>query len=133
MNAVDTNVLIYANDSRDPRKQEIAATLISRLDDGILLWQVACEYVWVARKLEDFDGRAAAQHLEDLTEVWRVVVPNWQVHSSALDLTLKHGMPWWDALLVASALEAGVQRLYSEDFSHGQQIGPLSILNPFWV
>jgi predicted nucleic acid-binding protein len=44
MNAVDTNVLFYAHDSRDPTKQKIAAEVIASLTDGALLWQVACEY-----------------------------------------------------------------------------------------
>lgn len=29
MNAVDTNILIYVNDSRDPGKQAIAASLVA--------------------------------------------------------------------------------------------------------
>jgi hypothetical protein len=40
MNAVDTNVLFYARDPRDPRKQQIAVRLVSTLADGALLWQV---------------------------------------------------------------------------------------------
>ena len=54
MNAVDTNVLIYAHDPRDQRKQNLAATLLSSLSDGVLLWQVACEYVSASRKLAAF-------------------------------------------------------------------------------
>jgi len=45
MNAVDTNILFYARDSRDGRKQQIAVELIASLVDGALLWQVACEYL----------------------------------------------------------------------------------------
>lgn len=45
MNAVDTNVLLYAHDSRDPAKQTIAIALIESLTEGILLWQVACEII----------------------------------------------------------------------------------------
>ena len=45
MNAVDTNVLIYARDPRDSGKQEKARTLTSNLTDGALLWQVAREFI----------------------------------------------------------------------------------------
>jgi predicted nucleic acid-binding protein len=38
MNAVDTNVLIYVNDSRDPGKQTIAASLVANLTEGVLIW-----------------------------------------------------------------------------------------------
>lgn len=44
MNAVDTNVLIYVHDPRDPTKQETASFLLDSLTDLALLWQVACEY-----------------------------------------------------------------------------------------
>jgi predicted nucleic acid-binding protein len=52
MNAVDTNVLIYVNDPRDPMKQRIASSLVATLSDAVLLWQVACEYLAASRKLE---------------------------------------------------------------------------------
>ena len=37
MNAVDTNILIYVNDPRDPLKQKIAASLIPSLTEGVLV------------------------------------------------------------------------------------------------
>ncbi len=37
MNAVDTNILIYVNDPRDPIKQGIAISLVSALTEGVLL------------------------------------------------------------------------------------------------
>ena len=52
MNAVDTNVLVYLHDPRDRNKQAAAAALVSSLTDGVLIWQVACEYVAAARKLK---------------------------------------------------------------------------------
>jgi len=52
MNAVDTNILIYVNDPRDAIKQGIASSLIASMTDGVLLWQVACEYLAASRKLE---------------------------------------------------------------------------------
>ncbi|WP_146003501.1 PIN domain-containing protein [Fischerella thermalis] len=51
MNAVDTNILIYVSDPRDPAKQTMAASLVSSLTDGVLIWQVACEYLAASRKL----------------------------------------------------------------------------------
>ncbi len=38
MNAVDTNILIYVNDPRDPQKQAIAGSLISSLTEGVLIF-----------------------------------------------------------------------------------------------
>ncbi|MCC7355682.1 MAG: hypothetical protein IT330_18225 [Anaerolineae bacterium] len=52
MNAVDTNVLLYAHDPRDAAKQMKTISLIRSLDNGVLLWQVACEYLAASQKLE---------------------------------------------------------------------------------
>ena len=52
MHAVDTNVLIYAHDPRDAAKQATAVSLMQSLTPGVLLWQVACEYLSASHKLE---------------------------------------------------------------------------------
>ncbi|PYJ67707.1 MAG: hypothetical protein DME76_14590 [Verrucomicrobia bacterium] len=44
MDAADTNVLLYVHDPRDVTKQATASNLLQSLSDGVLLWQVACEY-----------------------------------------------------------------------------------------
>ena len=52
MIAVDTNVLIYACDRADPRRQKVAALdLVTNAEEGVLLWQVACEFISASRKL----------------------------------------------------------------------------------
>ncbi len=84
MNAVDTNVLIYAHDPRDPQKQSTATSLIQSLTDGVLLWQVACEYVAASRKLGPlgYDMQAAWQDIADLQTVWTSILPTWDVHDT---------------------------------------------------
>jgi len=51
MIALDTNILIYACDKADLKRQQIALDLVSNASDGVLLWQVACEFVAASRKL----------------------------------------------------------------------------------
>src|SRR6266478_6037106 len=52
MIALDTNVLIYACDKADLKRQQVALNLVSCSSDGVLLWQVACEFVAASRKLK---------------------------------------------------------------------------------
>jgi len=50
----------------------------------------------------------------------------------ALDVRERYGFSWYDSLIVAAALVAGCQRLYSVDLQHNQLIeGQLRIVNPF--
>jgi predicted nucleic acid-binding protein len=73
MTALDTNVLIYSCDKANPRRQRQAIDLIASTEDGVLLWQVACEFVAAClecgvRRLysEDLPGRRAPEPLEIL-------------------------------------------------------------------
>jgi hypothetical protein len=72
VNAIDTNILLYAPDPRDQLKQETAVELIQSLADGVLLWQVACEYLSASRKLEIMGyGRSRAwEEITLLAKVW---------------------------------------------------------------
>lgn len=133
MNAVDTNILIYARDPRDLIKQGTAIHLLTDLDDGVLLWQVACEYVSASRKLAVF-GYDQSQALADLTDLrgaWKTLLPTWNVIDKAESLLRSYSLSFWDALIVAACLEGGVTRLYSEDFDASVQGEGLEIINPF--
>jgi hypothetical protein len=85
MNAVDTNILFYARDPRDSRKQKVAVELIASLSDGALLWQVvATEFISASRKLERF-GYAPGHALADILSLrrsWTTLLPDW----AALDI-----------------------------------------------
>lgn len=133
MNAVDTNILIYARDPRDERKQATAGALLSSLSDGVLLWQVACEYLAASRKLEQFgyDRSQVVADLADMRRVWQTILPSWHVLDRALSLLTRYRLSFWDSTLIAACLEAGVTRLYSEDFDASAQAEGLEIVNPF--
>lgn len=50
MNAVDTNVLVYACDARDPERRDRVRAIMDGLPAPVLLWQVACEFIAASRK-----------------------------------------------------------------------------------
>ncbi|MGD9855323.1 MAG: PIN domain-containing protein [Planctomycetaceae bacterium] len=133
MNAVDTNVLIYAHDPRDPAKHSTADALIQSVPDGVLLWQVACEYLAASRKLAPlgYDSQAAWQDIIDLRTVWTSILPSWSVHDASRDLMDRFSLSFWDALIIAACLDADVERLYSEDFDAYSDVDGLEIVNPF--
>jgi predicted nucleic acid-binding protein len=49
----------------------------------------------------------------------------------ALVLARDHTLAFYDALIVAAAIEAGCETLYSEGMQHGRSVGGLTIVNPF--
>jgi predicted nucleic acid-binding protein len=49
----------------------------------------------------------------------------------ALAIHIRYKLSWYDSLIVAAALEAKCDVLYTEDLQHGQRFGDLVVMNPF--
>jgi predicted nucleic acid-binding protein len=133
MNAVDTNILLYVHDSTDPVKQAKAARLVGTLTPAVLFWQVDCEYVAASRKLAPLGFRQedAWKQLKLIAVHWPLVRPSWDQLLRTETLISTHSLSFWDALIIAAALESGVTTLYSEDFGGIGPIHGLTVVNPF--
>ena len=133
---LDTNIFVYSFDQSTPHKTEGADHLISRAvttGKGVISYQVVQEFFNVAyRRFPE------PMHLEQAEQfLTSVLRPLWTVHSSpalclrALQILERFRLQWYDALIVAGALEAKCGILYSEDFQNGQKFDDLEIRNPF--
>jgi predicted nucleic acid-binding protein len=133
MIAFDTNILIYSCDRSDPRRQRRAFDLLAAAEDGVLLWQVAVEFVAASRKLasQGFTSTDAWARLREFMDVLTIVVPSPKVFDYAQSLHEKEGVSFWDAMIIAACIDCGVKTLYSEDLP-GTTIkeGPV-VVNPF--
>jgi predicted nucleic acid-binding protein len=128
MNAVDTNMLIYAHDPRDAGKQRIATQLVNSLVDGALLWQAACEYVAASRKLAPYGLFAVdAYDVLALRQVGTCLLPTWHIYGRAGRIMSNSGLAWWDALILAACAEFSVKRLYSEDVGRLRMVAGVEI------
>ena len=132
MIALDTNVLIYACDGSNPQRQKQAADLIDEAADGVLLWQVACEFVAASRKLsgQGFTAADAWNRLADFQALFPLVQPGPGVLQHARELHASRGVSFWDAMILAACAEAGVEILYSEDIP-GLILASPKVVNPF--
>ena len=58
--------------------------------------------------------------------------PDGDLLEAAWSVQARCAFSWWDAMIVAAALQAGCDTLLSEDLQHGQVIdGGLTLVNPF--
>jgi predicted nucleic acid-binding protein len=135
MNAVDTNILFYAKDMRETVKQPIAESLIQTLLDGVLIWQVATEYIAITRKLEPlgYNRKKAFDDLRLLRSAWKTILPSWAVLDRAENLINRYSVSSWDALIIAACLENGVTKLYTEDIADNFRKEGIEIINPFQI
>ena len=133
MIAVDTNVLIYACDQSDPRRQKIALDLITASTDGVLLWQVACEFLSASRKLskQGFTPAQAWNRLAEFQDLLPLVLPTAANLARAKELHVSRGAALWDALILAACAEAGVEVFYSEDVPGFEGFENVRVVNPF--
>jgi predicted nucleic acid-binding protein len=57
-----------------------------------------------------------------------------EIHETGLALAERYGFSTYDAMIVASAVHAGCDTLWSEDMQHGMALSEgLRIMNPFRV
>lgn len=133
MIALDTNVLLYACDRADPKRQQIAIDLIANSRDGVLLWQVACEFVAASRKLtaQGFTASDAWNRLGEFLNLFPLVLPTPGVLTRGEQLHATYGISFWDAVILAACAEAGVTIFFSEDVPGHPPLGALRIVNPF--
>ena len=124
----DTNILVYA--FLDTEKRSRALEVLS--EGGVISVQVLNEFTNVARKKHQrtwLDIEAALEVIHDrLPDVVPIAA---QTHAAAIALARDHGFAFYDALIVAAAIEAGCDTLLSEDMQDGRMIGGLAIRNPF--
>jgi predicted nucleic acid-binding protein len=132
---VDTNILVYAHDSSAGHKHDKARWLLGDIwarRTGCLSVQVLQEfYVTVTQKVaKPLKAESAAQIIADLA-TWEVYAPNANDVLDAIQIQKRFQLSFWDAMIVAGALQLGCQILWTEDLSAGQVLENVTITNPF--
>ncbi len=133
---LDTNIFVYSFDRSSAAKSRRAQQLIRQAvasRKGIVSYQVVQEFFNVAlrRFAQPMTIAEAEQYLGSVFRPLLAVQSSPALISEALRLTDKHRLSWYDALIVAAAIEGGCAVLYSEDLQDGQRFGDLNIENPF--
>lgn len=131
---LDTNVLVCAYDRSDPRKQRIAQGLIHRALDGEIATssQVLGEFAaTLLHKLTPPVKPAnLAVLLESLSSIYLVPLDR-DVVLRAVKAHAQYGVHFYDGMIVATAERGGCRKIWSEDFSAGQEYFGVTVENPF--
>lgn len=132
---IDTNILLYSisRDQAELRKRERAIEILEE-DDLALSAQVLQEFYWQATKAT---RRSAVprQTAVSLIATWSrfpVQEISLDIVNAALEICDRYQLSYWDSAIVAAAHALGCGELLTEDMNHGQRIGSLSIVNPFY-
>ena len=130
----DSNILVYYADESDLRKQAIATALIKDAIDsgnGVISTQCLQEFYNVVTKKMLCDKEKAKEMVQmfaDNLPVTKISVP---LILSAVDISIKNKLSFWDSLILCAAIHTGCTTLYSEDLNHRQIVEGAKIQNPF--
>jgi predicted nucleic acid-binding protein len=124
----DTNIVVYAQQPN--AKGEAARELLAQ--GGFVSVQVLNEFASISQRKFGRSWGEIAEAINDVTAMTEAPVAlSLDLHAAARTLAEKNGLSFYDALIVAAALEAGCSVLLSEDMQHGRRLGTLTIRNPF--
>jgi predicted nucleic acid-binding protein len=130
---VDTNVLLYSYDRRDPVKHLKSGEWVDHLwasGMGRISWQV----------LHEFYSNVIRKAGVPVAEARDAVIGFAPWHPGGADFDLvqrawywmdRAQLSYWDALIMASAHRQGCRWLLSEDFQHGRDYEGVRVINPF--
>ena len=125
----DTNILLYVA-SGDPAKADRAEQLIGA--GGIISVQVLNEIASVARRKMRLSWAETHEFLGMIRGLLPVRTITVAIHEAGLVLAERHALQIYDAMIAASALDAGCETLWSEDMQDGLVLDDrLRIVNPF--
>lgn len=131
---LDTNVLAYAVDPRDPAKRERARqcmTAVEATSTVVISTQVMLEFHSVLTgklRMEPAQSRALVQATSMRYEV---VTLTSDLIMRGLDVHIIHRLSHWDACIIIAAAAAGCREILTEDMQHGALIEGVRLRNPF--
>jgi predicted nucleic acid-binding protein len=131
--SLDTNLLVYAIDSQAGIRHELAKQIIERAvrRDCCLTLQAVSEFYSVVTRKRVLPRQEAGAQAGDWLALFPCVAASASSVRSALSEATAGRASYWDALLVATAREAGCAVLLTEDLGDGSELGGVRIHNPF--
>lgn len=129
----DTNLFVYSvsHAPEDAAKKAAAERLIADTDFALSL-QVVQEFVntCLSKSRLGTTSESVAATVEFLLS-FPYVSTTPDTIRTAIRLQKRFQIKYWDAAIVAAALELGCHTIYSEDLNHGQDYGGARVFNPF--
>lgn len=125
----DTNVAVYCLDADATRRAKALAVMRSH---PVISVQVVNEFLSVVLRRGRLPRETVIRLVRILMNRCEVMSVTRQTVETALYLGDRYQVSHWDSLIIAAALAAGCDTLFSEDLQHSQIFnGHLTVVNPF--
>ena len=129
----DTNIFFYSIDVSEPEKHRLARQLIAlahplRVPIPLQVLSELCNSI--SKRRPHLLGRAQAT-VDAARRFFDIVPADVDDIPEALFAHQEHGLPFWDAMLWATARRADCSLLLTEDLQDGRILGGVTFRNPF--
>lgn len=112
-------------------KKQIAVQLLT--DRSICMsTQVVNEFIWITSAKYRVDMKLLSDVAKNLFLLYRMDIVDDRTIATAIEVSLRYRLSYWDSLIVSSAMKLNCPTLYSEDLQHKKVIEKnMTITNPF--
>ncbi len=125
----DTNILLYLLSSDSKKADWVSSNL---QQSNVISVQVLNEFTSASLRKIKISHAELDEFLDLFTSIFSVMKLDMETFNTGLMISRQYGYQHYDSMIIAAALEAGCERLYSEDMQHRQIINKkLQIVNPF--
>ncbi|MCE7506587.1 PIN domain-containing protein [Polynucleobacter sp. IMCC30063] len=125
----DTNTLLYLLSSDSKKADWISSNL---QQSNVISVQVLNEFTSASLRKIKISNAELDEFLDLFTSTFNVMTLDVETFNTGLMISRRYGYQHYDSMIIAAALQAGCERLYSEDMQHRQIINKrLQIVNPF--
>ncbi len=130
---IDSNIWLYAFiETQNADKSSIANSVIQNKDISIVVsTQIINEVCVNLIKKADFSEEKIRELIGNFYNKYDVIGIEREILFKSSKMREQHNFSFWDSLILASALYAGAENLYSEDMQDGFVIEKTKIINPF--
>jgi predicted nucleic acid-binding protein len=130
----DSNILIYAIDSRGDARHRVAASALARaIRDraAVVPLQALGEFYHVTTRKLGLARATARRFVDGWARTTRVEPYGEDDLGAAMRACEDHGLSFWDALIWAVAERTGAAFLVTEDLQPGRRLGRVTFIDPF--
>ncbi|NLK45551.1 MAG: PIN domain-containing protein [Treponema sp.] len=130
---IDTNILVYTLDSKDPRKQAKARGIMRKvvnMHQPVISTQVLKEFYVVATTKMKADRIIVKNIIHNFSNI-EIVQNDLELIEQAIDISVISQLSFWDSLIIAAAEKAKCKYIFSEDLNSGQTFRGVMVVNPF--
>jgi predicted nucleic acid-binding protein len=130
---IDSNILVYTLDEKEPDKQKKAISIIDNLvfhEVPVVSTQVLQEFYNISTTKLKLDKVYVKNILYKYRRM-EIVQVDFDIINQGIDISILNRLSFWDGLILAAASFANCSVLLTEDLNDGQIIQGVTIKNPF--